>query len=321
MESVATSEKLSVTEDDFSPIQIVNGKSYKSLEAACAEASDLGGNSIIELRYNGLREPELPIRLSNKKIIVRNGEGFRPTIRFAMTDPMGYETQPHMISVAGGSLELVNVDVTMTVPNRVGSDRWAMFSLERVEKIQLKHVVLTVVNPNKKPACVFEQRSPAGHGLESIRNDGLPVLPPELSVTDSLVRGNADFTPVMRDPQSAHFELKDTAVGVDGDLLQLKLVMDSVGMDRENIPLELERLTFRFGQSLLAVEGTGGPNEKLPQITVYARNNLIACGSNRPLISMRGITDFMDFKNSFSWKGNFNFYDNIQSFVEFRRFN
>jgi hypothetical protein len=31
---------------------------------------------------------------------------------------------------------------------------------------------------------------------------------------------------------------------------------------------------------------------------------------------MRGIADFMDIQKSFSWKGNFNFYDNTRSFLD-----
>lgn len=302
-----------VNDDTNWPIRVVNGNSYETLEAACAEASDIAGNSIIELHYNGPRKPEHRIRLSNKKVIIRAGAGYRPTILFAPTIPM-VEEERHMITVAGGSLEIVNVNVTMaltSVSNRAASDRWAMFSLERADKIQLKGVNLTVDNPHDRPACVFEQRSFIGQN----RNESSPAVPPELRLTESVVRGNADLI-VMRDPSSARFELKDSAVGIDGNLLQFKLVMDTEGMDHESINVELEHLTFRFGQSLLAVEGTGGPNEKLPQIRVDAGNCVFSLEPNRPLITMRGIADFMDLQKSFLWKGNFNFYDNTRSFLD-----
>ena len=234
------------------PIQVVNGKSYPSLEAACAEASDSGSITIVELRYNGQREPERPIRLANKKVVIRAAKGFRPTIRFAVSDATGESGHTDMIAVTGGSLDLFDVDLMMTVPNRIGSDRWSLFSLERPEKVQLEGVTLTIVNPFNKPACVFEQRS-AIAGLDGIgnRNDGMPVVPPELLLTQCLARGNGDWI-VMRDPVPARFELKETAVGIDGSLLGLKLMMDSVGMDRESITLELEHFTFRYGESLIA---------------------------------------------------------------------
>ena len=304
-----------VTPENFAPFQIVGGSSYPTLEAACAEASDSGGIRVIELNYDGVREPERPIRLGKKKVVIRAGEGFHPTIRFSDVDT-GSE-HPHMITVAGGSLELVSVDLEMTVPNRIGSDRWAMFSLERPEKVQLKGVTLTVINPQYKLACFFEQRVAAGQGLESIgaRLDGMPLVPPELVMTECLVRGKADLI-VMRDPVPARYELKDSAIGIDGNLLQLKLVMDSDGMERESIKLELEHLTLRSAQCLLAIEGSGGQTERLPPIIIDARNNIISCRPVRTLVSMRGLADFMDFQKSFQWRGNFNFYDNVETFLE-----
>ena len=311
-----TSEKIAPPPGDSIPaIQIKNGKSYASLEAACTEAAEVG--STIELRYNGIREAERPIRLPNKKLIIRAAEGYRPTILFAPNEFAADGAQPHMITVAGGLLEFVNVDLVMVVPNRVSSDRWALFSLERPEKVQLKGVTITVTNPHNKAACVVEQRAPVGQGLDGmgLRKNGMPVIPPELLLTESFVRGVCDFI-VLRDPVPARIELKDSAVGVDGNLLQLKLVMSPVGMEKESISLGLEHVTCLLGQSLLSVEGMGGLTEKLPPIFVDARNNVISCGPNRPLISMRGLAEFMDFEQSFSWKGDLNFYNNIETFVD-----
>ena len=315
-DSTTIPEKTAVVPLESIPaIQIVNGKSYPSLEAACTEAAEAG--SIIELRYNGVRDPERPIRIPNKKIIIRNGEGFRPKILFAPSDLTSDGAQPHMITVAGGLLEIVNVDLVMTVPNRVVADRWALFSLERPDKVQLKGVTVTMNNPHNKAACVFEQRLPVGQGIDGmgIRKNGMPVIPPELLLTESFVRGVCDFI-VMRDPVPARFELKDSVVGVDGNLLQLKLIMETLGMERESISLELEHVTCLLGQSLLSVEGMGGLTEKLPPIFIDARNNIISCGPSRPLISMRGLAEFMDFQQSFSWKGDLNFYNNIETFLE-----
>ena len=299
------------------PIQIVNGKSYTSLEAACAEASDTGGITIIELRYNGLREPERPIRLTNKKVVIRAPDGFRPIVRFALPDSATDEGASQMIAVTGGSLELVNLNLLMSVPNRINSDRWALFSLERPEKVQLKSVGITIDNPQRKAACVFEQRNSAGPNLENIavRTDGMPVVPPELVMNECLVRGSSDFI-VMRDPVPARYELKECAVGVDGDLLQLRLVMDAYGIDRETITLELEHVTTRFGKSLLAVEGSGSPTEKLPKLFVFARNNILSCNNGYPLISMRMLPDSGELQKSFSWKGDLNFYDDIETFLD-----
>lgn len=313
-----TQEKPLATPMISAPIQVLNGKSYSSLEAACAEASDSGNVTIIELRYNGVRDFELPIRLTNKRIVIRRVEGFHPAIRFSVPETIGEQQSSAMITVAGGSLDLVNVDLTLVVPkvvpNRVNSERWSLFSLERPEKVDLHGVNITIANPHNKPVCVFEQVASAGSASDNsvTRSNGMPVVPPELKLTECLVRGQGDFI-VMRDVVPARYELKDVAIGVDGNLLQMKLVMDDVA---ETITLDLDRVTFRFGQSLLVVEGTGGQTERLPKLLLFARNCILACGANYPLVSMRGIRDYMDFQKSFAWKGNFNFFDEVEKFLE-----
>ena len=121
---------------------------------------------------------------------------------------------------------------------------------------------------------------------------------------------------MLRDPVPARFEIKDSVIGVEGNLLQLKLVMESLGMERESISLELEHVTCLLGQSLLSVEGMGGITERLPPLFLNARNNVISCGPGRPLISLRGLAEYMDFQQSFSWKGDLNFYNDIETFLE-----
>ncbi len=301
--------------EQVAAIRILNGKSYASLEAACTEAADAG--SIIELRYNGVREPERPIRFPNKIVTIRAADGFRPTILFAPSESASEGSQPQMMTVAGGLLELVNVDLVMAVPNRTGSDRWALFSLERPEKLHLKGVTVTVTNPHNKAACVIEHRAPVGKGLEGmgLRRNGMPVVPPETLLTKSIVRGVCDFV-VMRDPVPARFELKESLIGVEGNLLQLRVVVDAADMEKEGIALQIEHVTCLLGESLLSVETIGGSTDILPPILIDARNNIISCGAARPLIAMRGLSEFMDFQKSFSWKGDANFYDNIATFLE-----
>ena len=49
-----------------------------------------------------------------------------------------------------------------------------------------------------------------------------------------LVSTSAESATIVMRPVPARYELKDTAVGVDGNLLQLKLVMDSPEWDRKH---------------------------------------------------------------------------------------
>ena len=295
-------------------VSILDGKTYGSLEAACAEARD---GSIIELRYNGSRgEAERPIRLSNRKnIIVRGGIGFRPLIAFAPTEPPNDATQSRMITVTGGSLELVNVDLTFAVPERIAADRWALFSLERPEKLQLHGVTITVANPNAQPACVIEQVAAAGQGLGNVgmMKNGMPAEPPKVSISESLIRGECDLI-LLRDAVPVRFQIKDVLVALQGSLFHAMCQTELANVESERVTLELDHATCCLSDGLIVTEGIDNLTDRTPPMLVIARNNILSCGPNRPLITMKDAGDLMDMQRLFFWNGDRNYYDSVSVF-------
>jgi len=295
-------------------VSILDGKTYVSLEAACAEAKD---GSIIELRYNGSRgEVERPIRLSSKKhVIVRGGIGFRPLIAFAPTEPPNDATQSRMITVTGGSLELVNVDLTFTIPERIAADRWALFSLERPEKLQLHGVTITVANPQTQPACVIEQVAAAGQGLGNVgmMKNGMPVEPPKVSISESLVRGECDLI-LLRDAVPVRFQIKDAFVALQGSLFHAMCQTELANVETERVTLELDHATCLLSDGLILTEGIDNLTDRTPPLLVIANNNILSCGPNRPLIAMKDAGDLMDMQRLFFWKGDRNYYDSLAVF-------
>ena len=295
-------------------VSVLEGKSYGSLEAACAEAKD---GSIIELRYNGSRnEVERPIRLANKKnIIVRGGIGFRPTIAFAPTEPPSDAAQSRMVTVSGGSLELVNVDLIFTVPERIAADRWALFSLERPEKLQLHGVTITVANPNGQPACVVEQVAATGQGLGNVgmMKNGMPAEPPRVSISESLVRGEADLF-FLRDAVPARFQIKDVVVALQGSLFHAVCQSELTNPEADRVTLELDHATCLLSNSLILTEGIDNLPDRTPPLLVFANNNIISCGAKRALVAMKDAGDLMDLQRQFVWKGDRNYYDGLSVF-------
>ena len=295
-------------------VSILEGKSYGSLEAACAEAKD---GSILELRYNGSRNAaERPIRLANKKnIIVRGGIGFRPTIVFAPTEPPADATQSRMVTVSGGSLELVNVDLIFTVPERIAADRWALFSLERPEKLQLHGVTITVSNPNGQPACVVEQVAATGQGLGNVgmMKNGMPAEPPRVSISESLVRGESDLF-FLRDAVPARFQIKDVVVALQGSLFHAACQSELTNAETDRVTLELEHATCLLSNSLILTEGINNLPDRTPPLLVFANNNIISCGAKRALVAMQDAGDLMDLQRQFVWKGDRNYYDGLSVF-------
>ncbi len=295
-------------------VSILDGKIYGSLEAACAEAKD---GSIIELRYNGSRgETERPIRLSNKKnIIVRGGSGFRPLIAFAPTEPPTDATQSRMITVTGGSLELFNVDLSLVIPERIAADRWALFSLERPEKLQLHGVTITVANPNAQPACVIEQVAAAGQGLGNVgmMKNGMPAEPPKVSISECLVRGECDLI-LLRDAVPVRFQIKDVLVALQGSLFHGMCQTEPSNVESDRVTLELDHTTCCLSEGLIVTEGIDNLTDRTPPVLVIARNNILSCGPNRPLIVMKDAGDLTDMQRLFFWNGDRNYYDSVSVF-------
>jgi serine/threonine-protein kinase len=294
-------------------ISIVGGKSYGSLEAACSEARD---GTIIELRYNGRRgQTEPPIRLTNKEnVIIRSGIGYRPMIEFAPTDPPT-AAESRMMTVIGGSLQLINVDVVLTVPERITADRWAVFSLERPRELQLQDVTVTLVNPANQPACLIEQKAAPGQsvGNMGIMKNGSPVAPPQVGLFDCLVRGQCDVI-FLRDAVSARYQMKNSVVAVQGALLHAVCQSEMNNSENDRFWLDLESLTCLAADGLVLTEGVNQLNDHTPPLTVSARDNVFWCAPNRSLVAMLDAADLMEMQRRFEWAGDRNHYDSLTMF-------
>lgn len=299
------------TTESRAAIAIVGGKAYASLEAACSEAKD---GTIIELRYNGRRGTvETPIRLTNKEnVIIRGGVGFRPTIEFAPAESPPSDAESRMITVTGGSLQLANVDLMLSIPERITADRWAMFCLERPRDLQLQSVVITMQNPADQPACVIEQKAAPGQGVGNMgmMKNGLPIEPPRVSIFDSLVRGDCDLI-VLRDAVSCRYQLKDAVVTLQGALLHANCHTE---INNSEVSLDLDSTTCLVADGLVLTEGVNQLEDHTPPLAITARDNIFWCAPNHSLIAMMDASDLMEMQRRFVWNGDRNQYDSIGVF-------
>ncbi len=294
-------------------IAIVGGKAYDSLEAACSEAKD---GTIIELRYNGRRgQYETPIRLTNKEnVIIRSGVGFRPVVEFAPVEPPA-DAESRMITVTGGSLQLINIDLMLTVPERVTANRWAVFSLEQPRELQLRDVTVTLVNPGNQPACVIEHKSAPGPGVGNmeIMKNGSAVEPPRVFISDSLLRGECDLI-LLKDPVSARFQLKDAVVAIQGALLHANCQSETSKSETDRVTLDLDSTTCLVSDGLILAEGSNQLMDHTPPMTVTARDNIFWCDPGHPLVAMMDAVDLMEMERRFKWVGDRNHFDSLNIF-------
>ena len=95
---------------------------FSTLGAACAAARE--GN-VVELRYDGPRE-ERPMKISNLRLTIRSGEGYRPVVVFRPTDADPVKSPHGMFTLAGGQLTLTGVAAELHVPRGAPADNWSL---------------------------------------------------------------------------------------------------------------------------------------------------------------------------------------------------
>lgn len=290
-------------------------KPFPTLEAACAQADD---GQVIELRYNGSREPERPFRIANRKITIRGAKGFRPVVEFAVKDATAPGQSARMISLAGGALEFNHVDFRLTVADQfaVKEGDWAaLVSISGTEQVRFQSVAVTVINPSSRPAAVVEVTPAAGQSMSKMKMmaGAMPTDRPRYDVkfVESFLRGSAEVA-VVRHTNSGQIDLEQTAVSVEGAVLALLGGAEPPAPESQ-VRLSLEHVTAAVGNGLLRVDSGDGPRE-LPTVSVHARNNALGSRTPVPMVTMSGSTNAEDFRRLLRWHGEKNFYDRFEAF-------
>ncbi|WLD10065.1 serine/threonine-protein kinase [Planctellipticum variicoloris] len=293
-------------------------RSYPSLEAACTDAKD---GAIVELRYNGRwGAVERPIRLTNKRLTiragsVRNGNGFRPIVEFAPQTLPSDPADSRMITITGGALEVHNVAFHLNLAEYLPADRWAVYSLQRAEKLDLRGVHLTVSNPHRQTAAVVESTTPPGQALTamSMMKTGIAAAGADLSIGRSLIRGGAELLHVS-DAAPLRVNVVDSAFALEEVLLHVVGPMDSPP-DNVSVRLDLSHATCLLGNGLALLESADEFGSRLLPVQISARNNLIALRGDHALLEIRSAADTVDdVRQQFTFGGERNFYDQLGDF-------
>ena len=291
-------------------------QSFPTLEAACRAAQD---GDIIELSYNDRRPAgvEKPLRVTNKTITIRSGKDrggnlYRPVLEFdAGENPAEGETR--MITLIDSSLNLIHLDLRLTVRQDVIADQWVFFSLQGAERVVLKATRISLQNPGDQTAAIFELISAPGHMEMEMTNNGQTGAQQksEIKIVESFLRGGCDLF-VTKHTQPGSFEIENSVVALEGTLLN---VIGDRDMPKKNaiIELELDHVTGLLGNGLLKMSSGDEPRFMIP-VHVSAFNNILATNSSTPLIAMSGNTNTQDFRNLLRWVGAKNFYDQFEMF-------
>jgi serine/threonine-protein kinase len=271
-------------------------KTFPTLDAAVLEA---GTEATIELKFDGPSPPQPPVRVNNKRLIIRAARDRHPTLVFEAKPNYGNQ-RTQMISVTNGTLKLSNVGLTMQVTASSFAERWALFSLTQAEELELRGVSISVENPQSASATILEIVSPRSvESLQMMRESGRrrEVI---VDWADCFARGTCDVI-VNETLEPAEIRLNDVALAAQGTLLR------SYGQEQFDGPppadsqcsIELRRVSAILGEGILRVDSGYG---EFPIVDFNIQDTLVAVRPQSPFILMVAKQDQQTISRRLLWQ-------------------
>ena len=285
---------------------------FSTLEAACAAARD---GDVIELRFDGPRE-DRPMKISNLRVTIRAGEGYRPIVVFRPTDVDPVKYPRSMFTLAAGQLTLTGVAVELYVPRGVPADNWSLLETCGGEMVLLERCSLTVLNASNqrstyhRDVAFFRARS-APDADAAV--DGVPAATPlaTIELTDCIARGEADFLRV-EDLQPVHLTWDNGLLITTERLLVAGGNPTAPKLD-EMVRIELRHVTAAVRGGLCRLTSTSSNPHQLT-VQFASTDSILMASPGAPLIEQKGAATVEGFRQRFIWNGDRNFYRDVDVF-------
>lgn len=289
---------------------------FSSLSAALAVAQT--GN-VIELRYDGPRD-QTPVKLANRRLTIRAGEGFRPAIVFRPegNDPV---KQPRsMVTVTSGDLRLVGLAVELDVSRDVPAEQWSLVELFGGARVNLQRCSLSIRNSSDSqtayhPDVAFFRTRPAPGTNGVTAGDSEAALPPvAVELADCSVRGEAVMLRAEAF-QSVHFEWENGLLATSEQLASIAAGAHAPA-DGEAITLNLRHLTALVGGGVLTMTDRQPTSRQLP-VSIVLSDSIVAGVPGVPFVDQYA-EEGDDPRQRIRFQGNRNFYEGIDVFWRLR---
>ena len=296
-------------------IDLADNQRFKTLRAACEAAS---GGDAIELRFNGPLE-EKPFKLKDLDITIRAGEGYQPSIVFRPTSlDLDAATYPrNMITVQGGSLTVLGVQLVFRLPQQPANGAWSLFALQQCELVLKQRCLLTVVNATELGGADHEQVSFVSL-VASTRNGAMMVdktllgdpTPVVIRLFDCVARGEAVF---IRGDNLQPFSLD----WQNGLLATTETLFTSTGGQMEprggKFEIHLDQLTANVQSGLCRLTNSEDYPYQL-KTEIDCKNSILQAASDSVLVEQAGVHAVAVEQERFAWKGGRNAYEGFRTF-------
>jgi len=300
--------------DSSTVVAITAGKKrgFSTLAEACREAPS---GSIVELRYSGRRE-EQPLTISNRELTIRAAEGFHPIVAFrpATSDPS--LAPGGMLSITGGDLTLVNVELELQLPQQVRSEPWVLVEAVLADKLRLERCTLTVSGsasqrgPYSQDAHFFVVKAAPHRDPGMMAEPAMAENPVSIELRNCIVRGDANLL-AGNALHSVSLQWENGLLITSDSLLDLRAA-DDVLPPSAQLQIDLQHITARMGRGMCRI-ATREDQRYLPLVKINC-TDCILMTDGAPLIDQQGDETADEQQKILLWKGNRNFYEGIDVF-------
>ena len=287
-------------------------RTYASLRAALAEAKN---DDVIELRFNG-RRLEKPFKISNLRITIRAGEGFRPVVQFR-PDSNPVEYPPSMILVAGGSLIGRGVNWELDLPREVPADR-AMVETQRANLVRFERCSMTIRNASfdgsayHAGVAFFDVKAAPGTATMAMDPAAGEDQAVRIELVDVVARGEASL--------ARSSDLQSLTLDWDNGLLATseRLLTAIGGAIKPHelvrpVEINLRHVTAAVQRGFAALDNSiDAPYQLLTRVT--ATDCILLSTGHAPLVEQIGSDDIDEFMGRVEWNGERDYFDGFEVF-------
>ncbi len=282
---------------------------FTSLRAAI-EAAQSG--DVIELRFDGPRQMQ-PVRIANKRLTIRAGQGATPVLLFDTAAVRGDRAPrvPGMITLLGGHLTLVNLDVRADAPLANASNRGSLFETRRADSLHLDRCRLTLRRSNGSDAAAFIDVRAALDEEPYASDERSAASPLRLRVRmeDCIAIGDGPLIQ-SHDNQSVDILWNNGLFVSAQQLVDVQQSRDATNEQR--IFIDIQHLTACTGRELIAARGlTGGP---YPVLECVCSDSIFVGYNEAPLVALGGAMRIDALQEMLVWRGDRNCYEQFETF-------
>lgn len=279
---------------------------FNSLEAACEAVADGG---VVEVRFNGVRR-ESPIKV-RRRLTLRAARGYRPIIEFQPIQLPGEGWQARMVTVAGGSLEVVGLELRFTARPETLSGGGALISLERGDSIRISESTLTLVDGDRQFVAAIEVDPGSARAMPDMEMSRSMRSSPTIELDHCLIRGEGAGL-VLRGGDPVTCTVRHTVAALSGVFVRVGIATDLVteGLRTE---IRCEHLSAALGDGFAQVVTSLSTRRPVP-VQFRVVHCLLANEGTAALLGSTGPLPRSDQQTLVAWSGQRNVYRGFNTF-------